>query len=567
MNFASIALLAALCSAPQNSLTPPSRGAPPLDLHVGAAADSAKPARGGSVVVATPSLPPSLNAMLESSGVARQVLYEVHDSLLRRNWETWELEPSLASAVERTLDDKRLVLTFTLRENVRWHDGHPFDARDVLFSFECFRNPHVRCDRKRAAFEKIESASVLDDGRVRFVFSEPYFLAEAAFDETFTILPSHVYDLADSDNPRHAADAESLEQGKFVNDHGANREWIGLGPYRVTSFATDRIVAQRFEGFHDAANAGWLDQLSWRAFGDANAAVAALLEGEVDFVDRLSIEDYFGERTENERFTAAFGKGLVLTPSLSVTAWNLASPKLSDARVRNALAHAANWDAIRDGVYRGLALRVTGEQPAFAPHYDAALAPLAFDRARAQSLLAQAGWIDRDGDGRVDREGTSLEIEYLYSSGASVSQQIAQALQADWQAVGVGVRLATRDPAAFSEALRKREFEAAALTLASSYISDPEPMWHSRWSKTVSANRWGLNDAQVDGLIASLQRELDPASNRALFHRLQARVHQLQPCIFGLWAARRYALSKRVRGVQLFALDPGYSLRRWFVAE
>lgn len=567
MNLFFSALLAAGLLAQQASIAPPRPGASPLDLHLGAAAEAAKPARGGSVVVAVPSLPPSLNAMLESSGVARQILYEVHDSLLRRNWETWELEPSLASFVERSVEGDKLALTFTLREGVRWHDGHPFDARDVLFSFECFRNPRVRCDRKRAAFEKIESARLLEDGRVRFVFGEAYFLAEAAFDETFTILPSHLYDLADPDNKSRPADGESLEQAKFVNEHRANREWLGLGPYRVVEFSNERVVARRVEGYHDSENAGWLDQLTWRPLGDPNAALAALLEGQVDFVDRLSVEDYFGERTANERFAASFGKGLLLTPSLSVTAWNLASPKLSDARVRNALAHAANWDAIRDGVYRGLALRVTGEQPAFAPHYDATLAPLAFDRTRAQSLLAQAGWIDRDGDGRVDREGAPLELEYLFASGATVSQQIAQALQADWEAVGVGVRLVTRDPAAFSEALRKREFEAAALTLASSYISDPEPMWHSRWSKSGGANRWGLADAQVDALIASLQRELDPALNRTLFHRLQSRVHQLQPCMFGLWAARRYALSKRVRGVQLFALDPGYSLRRWFVAQ
>ncbi len=567
MNIVVNALLIASTLAPQSSIAPPRPGGGPLDLHVGAAAEAAKPARGGSVAVAVPSLPPSLNAMLESSGVARQILYEVHDSLLRRNWETWELEPSLASSVERTLEDEELALTFTLREDVRWHDGHPFDARDVLFSFECFRNPQVRCDRKRAAFEKIASARLLEDGRVRFAFGEPYFLAEAAFDETFTILPSHIYDLSDPDHKSHAADTDHLERAKLVNEHRANREWIGLGPYRVVEFAADRVVAHRVDHYHDRTNAGWLDQLTWRALGDPNAALAALLEGQVDFVDRLSVEDYFGARTASESFTKSFGKGLLLTPSLSVTAWNLSAPKLSDARVRTALAHAANWDAIRNGIYRGLALRVTGEQPAFAPHYDATLSPLAFDRARAQTLLAQAGWIDRDGDGRVDREGAPLEIEYLYSSGAGVSQQIAQALQADWEAVGVSVRLAARDPAAFAEALRKRQFEAAALTLASSYISDPEPVWHSRWSSAASANRWGLADGQVDALIAKLQRELDPASSRALFHRLQARVHQLQPCMFGLWAARRYALSKRVRGVELYALDPGYSLRRWFVVE
>lgn len=528
---------------------------------------STTPKRGGEVVVAVPALPPSLNAMLESSGVARAVLYEAHESLLRRNWETWELEPALAKSFERARDGEKLVFTFELREGVSWHDGHPFDARDVLFSLECFRNPHVRCDRKRGVFEKIEQFAVLDDGRVRVVFATPYFLAETAFDETFTILPSHIYDLSDPDNRQRKENASAQEQGRFVNEHPANREWIGLGPYRIESFGVERITAQRFEGYFDASNGGWLERLEWRALGDPKAALNALLDGEVDFVDRLSVDDYFGQRTANERFVESHYKGLLVTPSLSVTAWNLSKPELSDARVRKALAHASNWDAIASSVYRGVAARVTGEQPAFAPHYDRTLEPLAFDRPRAEALLAQAGWIDRDGDGRLDKDGAPLEIEYLYASGADVSVRIAQALQEDWAQVGVELKLVARDPAAFSEALRKREFEAAALTLASSFLSDPEPLWHSRWASGASANRWGLRDEQTDGLIAALQRELDPTASRGLFHKLQARVHQLQPCMFGLWAARRFALSQRVRGVQLFALDPGYSLRRWYVAE
>lgn len=555
-----------ICQAP-GLLETPQRGPVIADRFHPTRQQAAAPKRGGEVIVAVPSLPPSLNSMLESSGVARQVLYEVHESLLRRNWETWELEPALAKSFERSLDGEKLVLTFELRAGVSWHDGHPFDARDVLFSLACLRNPHVRCDRKRGLFEKIEQASLLEDGRVRVVFAAPYFLAESAFDETFTILPAHVYDLSDPDNAQRKPDASEQEQGRFVNEHPANRAWVGLGPYRIVNFGAERIEAQRFEGYFDEANSGWLERLQWRALGDPNVALNALLEGEVDFVDRLSLDDYFGERTSSESFLARHYKGPLLTPSLSVTAWNLARPELSDARVRNALAHASNWDAIASSVYRGLAMRVTGEQPAFAPHYDTALAPLAFDRPRAEALLAQAGWIDRDGDGLVDKDGAPLEIDYLYASGADVSARIAQALQEDWARVGVALNLVARDPAAFSDALRKREFAAAALTLAASYISDPEPLWHSKWAGGASANRWGLRDEQTDALIVSLQRALEPSASRELFHRLQARVHQLQPCMFGLWAARRFALSRRVRGVQWFALDPGYSLRRWYVVD
>jgi peptide/nickel transport system substrate-binding protein len=562
----SATLFTLLAFVPQALEAWPRPGAVQVDRFHPERERASEPHRGGEVALAVPALPPSLNAMLESSGVARQVLYETHESLLRRNWETWELEPALAKSMRVERDGDKVAYVFELREGVRWHDGHVFDARDVLFSLECFRNPHVRCDRKRGVFEKIVRAERTEAGALRFEFARPYFLAESAFDETFTLLPSHVYDLSDPDNARHKPGADAQEQGRFVNEHEANRNWIGLGPYRVTSFGGERIEAERFDGYFDAAQGGYLQKLQWRAFADSQAALNALLEGELDFFDRLGLEDYFGERSASERFTKRLYKGLIQTPAVSVTAWNLAKPELADVRVRTALALASNWEAIRQGVYRGLATRVTGEQPAFAPHYDRGLAPLPFDRTRAEGLLGEAGWIDRDGDGLVDKDGRALEIDYLHATGADVTSKLAQALQADLAQVGVKLNLVARDPAAFAETLRKREFEAAALTLATTYANDPEPLWHSKWAAGASANRWGLRDETVDALLGELEAELAPARRDALYKRLQARIYELQPCMFGLWAARRFALSKRVRGVQLFALDPGYSLRRWYVA-
>ena len=222
-----------------------------------------EPRRGGSATVHVLALPPSLNAMIESSGVARQILQELHESLVRRDPESWEYVGALARSfdvedrvaladgttrygvVERTERGwtlrsganpaielaadavasvaREVVFTFHLRDDVRWHDGHPFDARDVLFSFECFRNPAVRCDRKRYLFDKIADARALDAHTVRFELAQPYFLALSIFDESFTLLPAHVYDLADPDHPARKEGASDADQAKLVNEGAANR--------------------------------------------------------------------------------------------------------------------------------------------------------------------------------------------------------------------------------------------------------------------------------------------------------------------------------------------------------
>ncbi len=93
------------------------------------------------------------------------------------------------------------VFTFYLPGNVKWHDGHLFDAQDVLFTFNAYSNEHVDCDETRMYYQKILTCEAPDDGTVRFFYAEQYFKAlEVPGD--MCILPRHLYDLTDPDRPR-----------------------------------------------------------------------------------------------------------------------------------------------------------------------------------------------------------------------------------------------------------------------------------------------------------------------------------------------------------------------------
>lgn len=571
-----------------------------------------EPARGGSVTVSLASMPPSLNAMVDSSSTLRSVLEELHEPLVRRDQETWEWRGVLAERwrVEDLLvlnDGTRLhgrvkdldgrveiirqhgrfmrgndlipddevaelrrgcVFTFELRKDVRWHDGHPFDARDVAFSFECFRNPDVRCDSRRARFARIEEAEQLGPHTVRFTFAEPYFLALATFDDDLTILPSHVYDLADPDCPARVVGAvDPRVQAEHVNRHPANRDWIGLGPYRLERLESDAIVARRFDGYFDPARGGFLDEIRWRRFASPQAAERALVEGELDFHDRLSSEDYLSGLAHTPEFLARCYAGLYVTPYFGYVAWNVRRPELADPRVRRALAAAFDWEPWIDAFYGGLAFRVTGEQFPGSPGYDRELEPVPYDPRAAEELLREAGWYDRDGDGVVDRDGRPLAIELAAPAGNPVSAAFGLAFQERLAAIGVSLELVELEWATLAERLAARDFDAVSLGLTLDLESDPEQLWHSRWADGGGANRSGLADPEVDRLIDAIQVELDDARRAELFHALQRRVHALQPFLFGVCVARRFAMARRVRNVQLFALEPGYALRRWCVVD
>jgi peptide/nickel transport system substrate-binding protein len=212
-------------------------------------------------------------------------------------------------------------------------------------------------------------------------------------------------------------------------------------------------------------------------------------------------------------------------------------------------------------------MRVTSEAFPGSPNYDWGVAALAHDPDGARKLLAEAGWYDRDGDGLVDRDGEPLAIELLFPAGSISSKAYGQKLAEDLARLGVRLTLLPRDMPSFAEELNARDFDAAHLAWFMPVESDPEQLWHSRWVKPGSGNHGSFADSEADRLIDALQVEPDAARRAELFHRLQRLIHERQVYSYGLNVPRRFAASRRLRNLQLFAIEPGYSLRRWYFED
>jgi ABC-type transport system substrate-binding protein len=528
-----------------------------------------KPSYGGRVVVHLGSMPPSLCFPIENSTNTRNILYEVHETLLRLDWETWERLPSLAR--ERIVEDEEgTVYRYKLREDVLWHPAEGYgeqrlDARDVAFSFSVYANPDVRCDEKRYQFEDL-TCEVLGTHDVRFTYPEPHFRGDESVGG-MTILPSHIYDLSDPDNPAHDPDATAQEQARHINENPHNRLWIGLGPYRVVEFAEGHVEAQRFEGYFDKSRGGYLDRIRWRRIGDA-AAFQALLEREIDFTARLGSEDYFTRATE-EPFTKSYYRGYYATGVYGAIAWNLHRPQLADKRVRQAIAHCFDFESFRRTQYKGLATQVTGPLPLYSLSYDRDVEPYPHDPKRAEGLLDEAGWYDRDGDGVRDKDGEPLRIEFLSPAGSASSRTLGLKLQEDLAAVGIELALRDLDFAAWRERQRQREFDGTPMGWYPPLEPDPAQLWHSSGGAlgAESSNYTGLQDAEVDALIERIHAERDAAARAQLWHQLHRRLYDLQPFLFLYNVPTRFAMSRELFGFQAVKIEPGYVIRRWYYTE
>ncbi len=610
----------------------------------GARPSAPEPVYSGRVTVHLSSMPENINYAIENSAVTRRLLYEVHESMLLQDWETFEYVPSLvkkyesedmlvlksgaeqkygSAAVKVRVKDTQAeaddaqkdafvlygevaegaggyhlaplsrgsalkdalevpagdveslhrgsVLTWYLRDDVVWHPtesvtGHKLDADDVLFSWRVYFNPKVDCDEKRFQYVKVTRGDKVDDLTVRFFFENQYFKAIPTLGTDMTILPSHVLNLLDPDNPDHDPEASLDRQAKYFNDHPNNRVFIGLGPYRVTEFTQQWIQAERFDEYFDQGNVGYFDTIRWRHIDNDNTSYTALLNGELDFFARVKSEDYFGEATQKPSFTGQFYKGYFYLGTYGYTGWNTLRPHLKEKVVRQALAHCFDFETYLATNYRGLARQITGPVVYDSPAYPHDLKPFSYDPELAEEMLEDAGWYDRNDNGVIDKDGVELVIEFMMPSGNKASENLGQKMQESFAEVGVKLNLVQYEWATFLERLKARDFDGCNLAWVAPLESDPEQLWHSKWGRPEArgSNNSGVMEPELDKLIRAIQKEIDVPTRMAIWDQLHRFVYDHQPYLFGFNVPSKFAMSKRIRGFKAVALDPGYVLRDWY---
>ena len=497
-----------------------------------------------------------------------------------------EYGPIELSAEDVTQVERGTVFTMNLRDDVIWHpgggiEGHTFDAGDAVFSWSVYQNPDVDCDEVRFQFVKLTRADVVDRFTARFFYEQQYFAAIGSLGVDMMILPAHLYDLSDPDNPaydaetapggpNHDPDAFARRQAEWINETPFNGEqFVGLGPYRVTTYDQQYIEFTRFEDYFDPAIGGHFDVIRYRMIDDDDTAWQALVNQELDFFYRVKSSYYFGPQTESELFKQEFYKGYYYLGNYGFTAWNMYRPGLEERDVRVALAMAFDNQEYLQTNYRGLARQVTGPFPYSSLAYDHSIPAVPYDPDEAMLLLEDAGWYDRDGNGIVDKDGVDLELDFLMPSGNDASKTLGEKMQSSFAEIGVKLNIVQLEWATFIDKLKSRDFDGGNLAWMPALESDPEQVWHSRWGglDTQSSNFSGFRNATADALIEKGQRELDKDKRQEIWRQLHKVVYDEMPYLFGYNVPRKFAMNQKIRGFKSYPIRPGFSVRDWYYPE
>lgn len=494
---------------------------------------------GGTIVVGVRTDFGGFNPVTNTDIITAEVNnFALYTPLIRYD-EELNVEPYLA---ESWVLEGDTAVVFRLRQDVRWHDGEPVTAEDVVFTFDLAKDPSTASLLASAFLSEVERAEALDPYTVRFDFTRPFAQALESF--WWPPVPRHLLE---------GVEPSELRVAPF------NRSPVGSGPYRFVEWrANDRLVLERNPDFPPELGGPPLpDRIFFRVVPEAPTMLAELVTGGVQ-VDLPVIPEQAREIESRPALELHAFPGR----AVYYLGWNTRRAPFDDARVRRAMTFAVDRQAIIDALLAGYGSPAVSPIPPWSP-LEPGVEPSPHNPAAAVELLEEAGWITVGPDG-IRRDASNRPLRFtLLTSDAPLNRAIVEVVQAQLREVGAEARIQVMEFQTLLSLHRSRDFDGVLTTwvLDNFQVSSaPNALFHSRWAEVAgSANRSSVADARLDELIERGSAATDAMEARAIWGEFTERLQEVQPFTFLFWLDELAASQATVQGVRM---DPRGELVR-----
>jgi peptide/nickel transport system substrate-binding protein len=488
--------------------------------------------------------PKTFNPIIVTDTASGTATDDVFDPLIRLDPVTLDVEPVLAERWERNADGTEW--TFALRRGVRWHDGTPFTAADVTFTFDAIFDNRVPNSSKHVLTIRGQRIAVeaLDAHTVRFRLPEPFapFLNSIAGTE---MLPAHVL-------------RETLAAGTFAQQWGINtppERIVGTGPYRMVKYVPAQYLRYRRNPDYwrrdDADRAlPYLEEQTILVVPSQDTAYLKFRAGETDI--HAPRPEEVSELREQATALDITVREIGLDTGTTFVVFNRnprhyeqggkRDPRLTwftDLAFLRAIAHSIDKEAMIRNCLNGFGQPAIGEiSPENRRFHHPDLADYPYDLDKAKSLLEEAGYRDHNNDGlREDRDGHPLEFTLHNNAGNQIREKMCSILQEDWKKLGIKVNYRPLDFTLLVEKL-DTTFDWDAILIGFTASVEPHNganllrssanlhMWHPNQAEPATA--W---EAEIDQLLDRGARELDEAKRQQIYRRIQEILHRELPMI------------------------------------
>jgi peptide/nickel transport system substrate-binding protein len=284
----------------------------------------------------------------------------------------------------------------------------------------------------------------------------------------------------------------------------------------------------------------------FKVIADHGTAWNALKLGQIDETI-ISSDNWLRERA-NPELTGIIDFRRFYTLNYNFIAWNNRHPILADKRVRRALAMCVPTESIIRDLYHGTARAISGPFTPDEYAFNPSVPVIRFDPAEAKRMFAAAGWLDRDGDGVLEKNGEKFALEMLIIPGSAATTQFTQTVQAEMKKVGVQIEIRAIDGAAHMQQVRAGNFDAAYLGWELDADPDPHSLFHSSQFPPRGQNFVFYSNPEADQLIDAARRELDSSKRKDLYSRLHEVLAEDQPYTWTVQVSMKWGVRKRLRG-------------------
>ncbi len=499
-----------------------------------------EPEKGGRIIVASIGEPSVLLPPLASDSASAQISGLVFDTLIEIGKDL-EYEPGIAERWE--VSDDGLVLTFFLRKDVKFHDGTPLTADDVVFTYEALMAETTPSPYK-VDFEPVERFEKVDDHTVRVTYRYPFAPALLSYAGAFGIMPRH------------------LLQGQPLTQTELRFKPVGSGPYRFASWDKgNRVILTANPDYYKGEP--YITQYILRIIPDQATTFLELKAGGVDEMTPTPVQ--YARQADSGELKGRVNKYDYYGFGYTYLGFNLEHPVFADKRVRRAISMAIDRDELVHGVLLGLGTPASGPYRPDVWYHNGNIKPMKHDPEGAKKLLAEAGF--RTVNGRlVKPDGTPFKFEIITNQGNDSRRKTGEIIQRRLSELGIDVTLRTIEWSSFlKEFIDKKNYQAVILGWNSDIDPDQYSIWHSSQTGEGAFNFVSFRNAEVDRLLEEGRREFDQEKRKQIYDRFQEILAEEQPYAFLYVPKSLVLIDRKVKGVELGAAGLGWNFEKWWI--
>lgn len=486
-----------------------------------------KPDFGGSYTEGLIGSPNLINPLLASSDVDRDLVRLLFAGLMKFD-EQGNVVPDLAASF--TIDPEQTTYTFTLRDDLYWHDGMPILADDIIFTIEKIKNPEFKSPLKNS-FNGV-SVSRLNDQTIQFILNEPFapFLSIM----TVGILPEHLW----YSIPNFGAQLAEL-----------NKKPIGSGPYKFKSLTKEangnvkNYVLEAYDKYH--LGKAYIDELTLKFYPDFEVAAAALQNKNVDGL--IYLPKSYKETIKNKEVTF---KNLH-SPQYTAIFFNPEKKALlNDLKFRTALAASVDKEKILNEAINNDGQIIHSPILPDSFGYDPELKDEALDLNKANALLDELGWQKIENE-QFRKKGEETLTLKLSTVDQAENVKAATIIKENWEAIGIKTELdiVAKDKIR-TDLIEPRNYEVLVFGEIININSGPYSFWHSSQIKHPGLNLSVLTNKDIDKYLEDIRQNPDKEIQVNLYKDFQNKITTLHFAIFLYNPTYTYPVSRQLKGLE-----------------